>query len=192
MSNDTKEQNKKLHELLLNVIQKDKALREEYSIGDKFRFIRDRLNALLAKVDEHLSLAEAEIDKKNVPLSEDDVLVYVYVFNAQGVLLQTWHKFISQKVFYEYSVNRPIYTDKSAIESFIRSRPNKPQCGYITVAVKKSDILPIPANEVSKDALGNELIKIREGSLHFGKMVSFTHNLHDYVIDKEGQFRVKD
>ena len=91
-------------------------------------------------------------------------------------------------VFYEYSVNRPIYTEKSQIDSFIRSRPNKQQHAYLTVAIKKQDMYP----SQSQDSSGNMLIKVKEGSLRFEKLISFTYNDQDYQVDEEGEFIKKE
>jgi hypothetical protein len=94
---------------------------------------------------------------------------------------------LAPSVFYEYSVNRPIYADKASVEAFVRSRPNKVQHGYLTVAIKKQDILPpSPGLEPQKDQVGNPLIKIREGSLLFKKMIAFIHQGHEYTLDEAG------
>lgn len=47
-------------------------------------------------------------------------MVYVYLYNATGADLQTWRKLLSQAVFYEHSINRPIYVDESAIRDYLR------------------------------------------------------------------------
>lgn len=187
MSNGTKEQSEKILQLVLNAIKQDKELREKFQVGDKFRFIRDRLDALQLRVQETITSLQKEDEKKKDTLAEDEVIVYVHIYNAQGIAFQTWQKMVSPSVFYEYSVNRPIYNDKSHIESFIRSRPNKVQHAYIGVAIKKQDILSTPESELVKDAIGNPLIKIREGSLLFNRFISFIHNNNEFIFNENGQ-----
>ena len=87
-----KEQKEKLLQLMLDAMRLDAELRETYQVGDKFRFIRDRLNALKTNLDEHLSELQKKIEKGPDAPAEHEMLVYVYLFNAQGVLLQTWQK----------------------------------------------------------------------------------------------------
>lgn len=187
MSNGDKEIKEKILKLVQDSLQLDTELREQFQIGNKFRFIRDRLDALKLHVEEELSAIQQEIEKKSGQLTDDEVIVYVYIFNAQGLVFQTWQKMLNPSVFYEYSVNRPIYAEKSHIESFIRSRPTKPQHGYLTMIVKKTDILPQPVDAAPpKDQVGNPLIKIREGSLNIRKMIAFVHLDHEYVVDEEG------
>jgi hypothetical protein len=183
MSNEDTDENERLLDLIHAAIAHDKELREKYQVGDKFRFISDRLNALLSHVEENIQALRKKSEVKVDTLSEDEVLVYIYLYNAQGLVLQTWQKMLGPGVFYEYSVNRPIYAEKSEIEAIVRAKTNKNQHGYITIAINKSDILPPPPGTgPPKDSLGNPLIKVREGSLHFDKMVSFTHNNIDYKL----------
>src|SRR5262245_5867147 len=130
MSNGDKEIKEKLHKLVKDSLQMDKELRDKFHVGDKFRFIRDRLQALDTRLQEELNELAVEIEKKSDKLAEDEILIYIYIFNAQGLMLQTWQKMLMPSVYYEYSVNRPIYQEKVNIQSFIRTRPNKAQHGF--------------------------------------------------------------
>lgn len=191
MPNGKNEQSEKILQLVLNAIQQDKELREKFQVGDKFRFIRDRLTALQARVEETVNTLQKEIEKKKETIAEDEVVVYVYIYNAQGLAFQTWQKMVSPSVFYEYSVNRPVYNEKSFVEAFIRSRPNKVQHGYIAVVIKKQDILPALEAEIAKDSIGNPLIKIKEGSLQFNRFIVFIHNNNEYIFNESGQLEKK-
>jgi intracellular multiplication protein IcmQ len=93
---------------------------------------------------------------------------------------------VNPNVFYEYSVNRPIYSEKSHIDALIRTKNNKLQHGYLTVAVKKTNVLPTASESPPADTLGHVLIRVREGTLSFDRLVSFTHNLIDYKVDSYG------
>ncbi len=188
MPND--QQESKLLALIDFALQQDRELRDQYTIGDKFRFIRDRLQALLKHVQENVIVIENSTKKTKATLASDETLVYVYLYNAQGSLLKTWLKMLVPAVFYEYSVNRPIYLDKSHIEAFIRTKANKNQHAYLAVIVKKIDLIE---KHLSEDAAGNPLGKVKEGSLHFEKMLAFTYNEHDYQLDSNSEIiRLKD
>lgn len=188
MSND-RDQRLKLIELVRDIIQHDEHLREKYQIGERFRFVKDRLIALLDQLEKQAKLLEPEKKKEaGGGLAEDEVLVFVYLFNAQGILVNTWQKMLTPKLFYEYSVNRPIYADKIGIDTLIRFKTNKVQHGYLTVAMKKSDILSADA----KDSAGNTMLKVKEGSLRFERLVSFSHNEIDYVLNEENTLVKKD
>ena len=186
MSTEDSNQKDKLLQLVQQALQCDNELRDKYQIGNKFRFIRDRLQALYNHVEENLRLLEKEEKSTTFVLTEDEVLVYLYIFNAQGLVLKSWQKLIHPSVFYEYSINRPVYTSQTDVEAFIRSKTNKAQNGYIILAVKKQDIIRTQETEKLKDAFGNTLIKVKEGSFHFDRLVSFMHNDHAYVLNEKG------
>ncbi|OGT38574.1 MAG: hypothetical protein A3F11_04795 [Gammaproteobacteria bacterium RIFCSPHIGHO2_12_FULL_37_14] len=186
MTNDTDPQ-KKLLELVRTALKMDSDLREKYNIGNKFCFIRERLQNILTEVETKLTSLEQTHLQTTHEIMADDTLVYVHIYNAQGNVLKTWLKMLNPAVFYEYSVNRPIYSEKSHIEALIRSKPNKLQHGYLTIVVKTHDLIKIPELEISKDAIGNILIKVKEGCLHFDKLISLTHNEQDYQLNATGE-----
>lgn len=179
------EQKEELLKLVSAVVQQEAELRAKYQVGEKFRFIRDRLNALLSHLEENLKELQKKHEQKQDTITENELLVYVYIYNAQGVVLQTWQKMITPAAFYEHSVNRPIYTDKMHIEAFIRSKANKIQHAYLTIAIPKETVAKASA-ELLKDTLGHPLIKIKEGSLQFNRMIAFSHNGHEYTVGAAG------
>jgi len=185
---DEREQKLKFVEMIREIIKHDESLREKYEIGDRFRFVRDRLAALLDQLDKHAKSSEPPKEKiHGGGLGENELEVFVYLYNAQGILVNTWQKSITPKLFYEYSVNRPIYPDKASMELMLRGKANKTQHGYLTVIMNKSDII----SSDSKDAAGTPVLKIREGSLKFDRLVAFTHNDINYILDEEGELKVK-
>lgn len=181
-----------LIQLIRDAIQQDADLREKYGVADKFRFVRDRLNGLLTHLEEQAKVLKVEEQKMQFDEGpSDNTLAYVYLYNAQGAILRTWLTLLTPRVFYEYSVNRPIYQDKYHIDSLVRSKANKQQHAYLTVKIKQSDIVSAE-NSAPKDALGNTVIKVREGSLRFENLVAFTHNGQDYGLSKQGEFVKKE
>lgn len=190
MSNE-KEQREKLLQLVRAAVTQDKELREKYQVGDKFRFIRDRLHALLARVEESLDTLQKQTEQKTDQILDDEMVVYVYLFNAHGLAFQTWLNMLNPSVFYEYSVNRPIYTEKSFVDSFIRSKTTLTQHAYLTIVIKKQDVIHDTELDASKDAIGNPIVKVKEGSLHVEKLISFTHNGHEYVLNEAGGLEKK-
>ena len=185
MPTGNKEKKETLLKLVQEALQQDQALREKYQIGEKFRFVRDRLQALFTHIEEALKDTGKEKEETRDHLLEDEILIYIYLYNTQGTAIRTWLKMLNPAVFYEYSVNRPLYTEKSAVEAFIRGKTNRAHHGYLTIAIKKQFILK--TQEPLKDAMGGDLIRVKEGSLHFNKLKSLTHNGIDYVLNEENE-----
>lgn len=188
MPNEYKSKKEELLALIRKAIEQDEQLRGTYQVKDKFRFIRDRLKSLLTRVEESVaSLTQQEKEKKVEPLAEDETLIFVYLFNAQGILLQSWLKMLQPSVFYEYSINRPIYVDRKAVEAVIKTKGNKQQHGFLIFAQKKGNIL----GEALKDALGQETIKIKDGSLRAERLMGFVHNEIEYRIEDGSLVKTK-
>lgn len=185
MAKDSKELKEKLLRLINEAVNQDSKLRADLKIGDKFKFIRDRLLALQQHVAETMQTIKVETEENKDALAEDEQLVYVYLFNAHGIDLQSWVKMVHPSVYYEHSVNRPIYSEKSHIEAVIRNKTNRIQHGYLTIVIKKNFILK-KGDEAAKDNLGHPLLKIKEGSLKPERLISLTHNGHTYVVNETG------
>lgn len=187
MGNAIQASKEKLLSIVKEAIAKDEALREQFNIGNKFRFVREKLQALHEEVSAALATIQEEIEA-NQPsaLQSDEVIVYVYIFNAQGVLVPTWRKMLHPSVMYEYSVNRPIYQDQSAIDAVIRSKAEKQQHAYFAIAVKKDSIISF-ADEPPKDAQGHVLVRVKEGGLVHQRILFFKHNDRDYRVTASGE-----
>ncbi len=186
MPKDSKELKEKLMKIVNEAVNKDAELRAQLQIGEKFKFIRDRLAALKQHVEAALQTIQLDTDQEQLVVDEDEQLVYVYLFNAHGIDLQTWIKMLHPSVYYEHSVNRPIYGAKEHVESVIRNKANRTQHGYIEVAVKKAMILK-KDDAGLKDNIGNPLLKIKEGSLKPDRLISFYHNGHYYRMNEDGK-----
>lgn len=186
MPADSKELKEKLLQILESAVTKDNELRQSLQIGDKFKFIRDRLQALKTETEAIVDTIKLADDVSKKTVEDDEQLVYVYIFNAHGIELQSWIKMLHPSVYYEYSVNRPIYYEKDHIEGVIRIKPKRVQHGYMTVAVKKSLVLSTPENS-QKDQSGNPLVKLKEGSLKPERLIMFTHNGVDYSLSESGK-----
>ena len=186
----SKELQEKALPLIREVVVQEEELRKKNAMENKFRFVRERLQAVFSEMEQELQNLEEHTEKKTKKkeLLEDEVAVYVYLYNAHGAVLSNWQNLLTPKVFYEYSVNRPIYKEKTEIQTLLRSKSNKTQHAYLTVAIKASHVVPFEA----KDNLGNQLIKIKEGSLSIEKLLSFTFNEQDYVLNTKGELVKKE
>ena len=186
MTNATDQQKTLLRKIMQQALQQDAELRQKLGMGEKFKFIPERLANLAQQLEQQL----ADIVTDTAAITEpnaDETIVYVHLFNTQGAILNHWQQMLKADLFYDYSVNRPIYHDKAAIETFIRQKPNPQQHAYLAVIINKNQI--ITQAITSKDPLGQDLIKIKEGSLKLNRLVSFVHNHHQYNISEFGELK---
>lgn len=170
--------------LVRSAIDYDKELRQQYKIDDKFRFVKEQLAQLLEELESQFKSTEVIIEKPK-ETAADEITIYIYLFNVHGMNVRSWINMLSQKQFNEYVFNRPIYTDKKSIETLIRSKANKVQHAYLTLALKNEHL--IKSDNAPLDSLGNSLAKVKEGSLRFENFISLTHNDITYRLNEEGE-----
>lgn len=173
-----------LFSIVKELVASDEALRQKNQVGDKFRFIRERLQNLYQEVETSLE-NEASQTEAEKPLSEDDRLVFVYLYNAQGILLPTWQKLLSAQTFYDHSVNRPIYGDEKEIQAFISTKPNPKQHGYLIFSVRREEV----QLSGTKDTLGAYLMKVKEGVLKFSGLKGFVNHQRRYQVSSNGEMK---
>ncbi len=182
-----KEEREKICALIKETLHQDEALRNQYHVGNKFAFLRDRLQVVLGPLEQSLkTIAVAIEEKKTESALPEDTVFYVYLFNAKGAALSSWVSMLTPKLFYEYSVNRPIYADRAAIDLLMKEKPDRRQHAYFSISAKSTDIL-LSGDAAPKDSYGSPLIKVREGALSFDRLKSFFYNEEEYVINEMGQ-----
>ena len=183
-----KEERANILTFVKEVMAEDVALRDQYQVNNKFAFLRDRLQVIFSPLEESAKTVVAIEEEKKAEnaLSENNVIVYVYLFNAKGAALSSWESMLTPKLFYEYSVNRPIYADRVAIDALIREKADKRQHACFSVTVKSSDII-LSGGGASKDSGGSSLIKVREGGLSFDKLNAFFCDEGEYRMNEMGQ-----
>jgi len=180
----------KLQNLLENLLAQDVKLRLQYEVENKFRFVKDKLQSFLDAIHAEMTAAVAvnaptEISS-NTP-TETYAEVYIYLYNAQGLTVASWRNMLTRKLLYEYSINRPIYANKHHIESLIKSKTNREQHGYLAIKVLTQNV--ISQESPTKDALQNDIIKVREGAFRFENILAFTHNDIHYSVLNEGDLK---
>ena len=181
MSLDEQHMRETLVKLAKEAMAADESLREQHNIGEKFRFVKDRLADIAEELDEHFEdFFEEDMMETDVALSDDETMVFVHLFNAQGMLLESWSKMLTPRLFYEYSINRPIFENKDAADAYIRSKANKNQHAYLAVVVKKASVRLL-------DETTDGVIKVAEGALDVTRLKMFVHDGKEYILNDEGE-----
>lgn len=191
MANKDVQVREKLIALLKTAIEKDNEEREKNGIGEKFKFVRDKLSAQLQSADQSVSaMQQGDIEGLSEAVAEDETVVYVHLFNSQGIQLDAWKHMVKPDVMYEYTVNRPIYGEQMHIESFISGRPNREQHAYLAVAVKKDAV--IKGGEEKMDPVGKPLVRLKEGALKHNRIQAFVHQEKQYNVTDQSKIILKD
>lgn len=174
-------------QIIQDAVQAEQQLRQNYDIGVRFNILKTQLQSLANKIDAELGSTKQPIINHTHAneLPEDETLVYVSLFNAQGNILNSWQKLLEPKALYDHSVNRPIYASQKEIEEMLRNKTNKDQNAYFIITVNKNDIMANEETTTLRDPNGFPLLRLKQGALKKGNIKLFVHNGISYAIDKK-------
>lgn len=183
---DDKQKKREIYREIESLVKEEKELRKKYGIGDRYKAISSRLEALFKYVQEAVSLPKQEETLERAPpvLSKDQQYVFVHLFNNKGKILSRWEAMLSPRQLMEYSVNRPIYTEQKQVEAYIRSRPNDDEHAFLMMKVEQSDVLHGDESMYNYDSLGQPLLKLKERALKEEGLVYFFHKSTCYVLSR--------
>lgn len=183
---DDKEKKRNLYREIETLVNKDKARRKELGIGDRYKAISSRLEALLQYVHQAVSLPKQETapERASSVLSDEQQYVFIHLFNAKGKILSRWEAMLSPRQLGEYSVNRPVYAEQGQVEAYIRSRPNDDEHAFLMMKIEKSDVLRGSNVTDNYDPLGHPLLKLKERALKEQGLIYFFHKGVCYIMSR--------
>ncbi|MES2203772.1 MAG: type IVB secretion system protein IcmQ [Pseudomonadota bacterium] len=181
---DDKEKTRELYRDVEMLVNEEKALRKKYGIGERYKAISSRLDAVLQSVRQAVSLPpqEVAIERSSPALSEGQQYVFVHLFNNKGKVLSRWEAMLSPRQLAEYSVNRPIYAEQKQVEAYIRSRPNDDEHAFLMMKIEQSDVLQRDESTDNYDSLGHPLLKLKEGAFKEQGLIYFFHKGVRYIL----------
>ncbi len=175
-------------QIIQDAVQAEQQLRQNHDIGVRFNILKTQLLSLSNKIDKELGEKQKQPATNHTnadKLSENETLVYVSLFNAQGNILNSWQKLLEPKALYDHSVNRPIYANQKEIEEMLRNKTNKNQNAYFIIVVNKNDIMANEETTTLRDPNGFPLLRLKQGALKKGNIKLFVHKDINYKIDKK-------
>lgn len=178
-----KNRNRHVIQTVKQAIRDDQARRKKFNMGDKHGFVSEKLQTLLKNLEANLDCSEeARIDLPpwHREIANNERVVFIYLYNAQGKQPNVWEQLLSNKSIKEYSFNRPTYTTRADVENILAQRDNSPNHAFISVVVKKNHIIE-SADLV--DSLGGKRVRLLEGSLDADNIIEFIHHGKAYYRD---------
>lgn len=176
--------NKESIELVRQLISDEKALRAQFKVGDRYGFVSEKLNHILKYMQANLDIEEETVVHLlpwQKPLKENERLVYVYLYNAQGRQVHVWEKLLQEKALRDHSINRPIYEDRKQVEAILRARELSPSYAYAAIAVKRNHVIDQAG---MTDILGQPLLRLVEGALKTERIIEFVQGGRFYYLDE--------
>lgn len=189
-SSSERQRNKKIIDAFRQTLAKNQQRREKFRVGEKFNFVEEKLQNILHTLENTLDYHEEE--KVDLPpwhreLEENERVVYIYLYNAQGKDAKVWQRLLSRKSMQDYSFSRPIYTKREYVEAILSQKDHTANHAFIAVVVKKNHIIESDI----KDNMGNPRIRLLEGSLDADNIIEFVHRKRAYYRDSRARLLLK-
>ncbi len=179
-----------LEQVISKALEAEVQKREAYGIGARFSVIATQLRSLKhwysdsCSVVEEVGLAHEEEQQ----LAEDELFIYIYLFNANGTKAIYWKPLLSARALIDHSINRPIYAREAYVSELIRSKNTPEQHAYVKAVINKADVLMSESESILQDKLGNPIVRIKHGALKAQSVVEFVHRGKCYQRGVNGDF----
>lgn len=171
------------------LIKEEASLREQAAVGSRFLVLQTQLQQIeqrmQALLDEKTRAQACESNKKAkaLALQEDEVVVFVYLYNAHGLRLSSWERFLAQHALDEHSVNRPVYARAEDVEVLLRNKNHPQNHGVLKVKVSRDDIALSAEASQLRDLHGNVLLRLRQSALKQKNILAFICKGKEYRLD---------
>lgn len=142
-------------------------------------FLRNTVKPLLAIKTEaiaELNRLDLKVNEKSInikPISENEVEVYISLFQSDGYNINKWA--MQLRSLDRYVIGRPVYQNEVDIEKRIHLRATAGNEAYVSVVVKKTNIQSDPFAAPLKDQFDQPLIVLKEKAVHEGRVNRFVH-----------------
>lgn len=138
-------------------------------IGKNLRKIRDEYASQLQTDNPAQELKLAQ----KIALHSGQQEIFVSLYSSQGSKLAAWERILANLP--RQTISRPIYADEKEASQSIRAKENKMNEAYVGIYVNQSDILPVSADRMPLDKLGNPLLSIKDRILELENISRFVH-----------------
>ncbi|MCB1826930.1 MAG: Dot/Icm secretion system protein IcmQ [Coxiellaceae bacterium] len=153
---------------------------------DDSLFLRNALKPLKKIRDEAVALkkeATATMEDKQITLrdlAEDEMLVYISIFQSAGDSLRKWELQLSS--LRSHLLGRPVYENEADVAKVIRQKLVQTSEAYVIVAIKKHDVenFAYQANRV--DRCGNPLLTLKDTAVKPENIFEFVHQGRRYFF----------
>lgn len=125
-----------------------------------------------------MATAGSEEKYKLRPLSEEEMLVYISIFQSVGDDLAGWALQIAS--LRSHLLGRPVYTNEVDVRKVLRQKLLTDSEAYVVVAIKRTDIEDSIHQFDRVDRYGNSLLTLKETAVKTTNIFEFVHHNKRY------------
>ena len=138
--------------------------------------IRD--SAITLKEEATMTVADQQITLRG--LEDDEMLVYISIFQSEGHNLRKWALQLSS--LRSYLLGRPIYEKEADVAKMIRQKLVQTSEAYVVVAVKNNEIQNFSYQAERIDRFGNPLLTLKDTAVKSDNIFEFVHQNQRYFF----------
>jgi len=117
-------------------------------------------------------------DIADVPLKEDEMKLYITIFQSGGHNLKSWE--LQLRSIGAYLHGRPVYSKEEDAQKVLRLKVSSSTDAYIVVVVPKTAIYNDPFAPPRSDRHGNTLVALKSGIVKPEHIIEFVHQGQRY------------
>lgn len=137
-----------------------------------------REEALNLQEQVRLSSGEQKLTLRD--LEDDEVLVYISVFQSEGHNIKRWE--LQLNSLRRHLLGRPVYENEEDVRKVIRQKLIQISEAYVAVAIKRSDIQNFAHQVKRVDRRGNTLLTLKESAVQPENIFKFVHQEEQYYF----------
>lgn len=147
-------------------------------IGKKLRDIRD-----------NFALHTNNTGKKNGQLTSDlasrmalrsgQIEIFILLYSSSGNQINSWNQIVNNLP--RQVVSRPVYSSEDDVKEMIRTKVNPQNEAYVSVYIRKEDILEVAPDKIPYDKLGKPLLILKNHAIKLDNIHQFIHTSGFYT-----------
>jgi len=146
-------------------------------MGRELRKIRDDLTAQTNAPKPDEANVASRLARK-IALHSGQQEIFIALYSLDGSNLQTWERIVVN--LRKQMISRPIYSNENDIKSWIKTKDNKINEGYLSIYVSQTDLLAIAEDKAPIDKLGKKLLVLKDNTINLDNIHHFVHESGTY------------
>lgn len=151
-------------------------------------FLRNLMKPLEQAKDEAQAILDSRSNKanvgikQNIAIAEDEVVLYMTLYQAQGYDLNAWS--LQLRSIKHTMLGRPIYSDEESARTTIRSKVDQSRDAYVVLRVKREYMMNHAAPSAQFDRHNNKLVTLEQGAIATESILEFVYMNNRYHFTK--------
>lgn len=137
-----------------------------------------RKEAVVLRKEATATVADKQIELRD--LAEDELLIYISIFQSEGHDLRKWELQLSS--LRSHLLGRPVYEKEEDVVKVIRQKLVQTSEAFVIVAIKKNDVQNFSYQAERVDRYGNPLLTLKDTAVKSENIFELVHQGKRYFL----------